>query len=169
MREYHSRAVTTAGLDIPTAITATKIVNSIERPKGYTVSYHANPEAEDHHFGQNHPMKPWRLTLTNKLVMSYGMHDAMDMYLSRPATEQELNTFHTENYVKELQRHVIFYLTKNTLHFGSVTLRGNHVPSEDRICFLRVGEGLRLPRLEKSIRGLCLCIHDILSIKKICS
>ena len=108
IREYHPRAVTTAGLDIPTAITATKLVNNIERPKGYTVSYHANPEVEDHHFGANHPMKPWRLTLTNKLIMSYGMHDAMDMYLSRAATEQELKAFHTDKYVKELQQYALY-------------------------------------------------------------
>ena len=78
-------------------------MNSIERPKGYTVSYHANPEVEGHHFGANHPMKPWRLTLTNKLVVSYGMHDAMDLYISRAATEQELMDFHTDKYIKELQ------------------------------------------------------------------
>jgi histone deacetylase HOS2 len=93
----------TAGLDVSTSIEATKILNSIERPKGYTVSYHANPEVEGHHFGMAHPMKPWRLTLTNKLVVSYGMHDAMDLYTSRAATEQELLDFHTEKYVKELQ------------------------------------------------------------------
>lgn len=103
LRESRGQQDTT-GLDIRTSIAATKIMNSIERPKGYTVSYHANPEVEGHHFGACHPMKPWRLTLTNKLVISYGMHDAMDLYVSRAATEQELISFHTERYVKELQR-----------------------------------------------------------------
>ena len=77
--------------------------NDIKRPKGYTVSYHANPEVEKQHFGQNHPMKPWRLTLTNKIVFAYGMHDAMDLYLSRAATYQELVDFHTEEYIQSLQ------------------------------------------------------------------
>ena len=49
-------------------------------------------------------MKPWRLTLTNKIVLSYGMHHAMDLYLSPPATRAEITDFHSENYVDYLQR-----------------------------------------------------------------
>ena len=78
--------------------------NGIERPKGYTVSYHANPAVEGQHFGASHPMKPWRLTLTNKIVLAYGMHDAMDLYLSRAATVQELTQFHAEDYIEFLQK-----------------------------------------------------------------
>ncbi|MCJ1311048.1 histone deacetylase [Agyrium rufum] len=77
--------------------------NGVERPKGYTVSYHANPAAEKPHFGPAHPMKPWRLLLTNKIVFAYGMHEAMDLYLSRAATFQELVDFHTEDYVDFLR------------------------------------------------------------------
>ncbi|ETN46828.1 uncharacterized protein HMPREF1541_01017 [Cyphellophora europaea CBS 101466] len=73
--------------------------NEIERPKGYTVSWHSNPEVEHHHFGQTHPMKPWRLTLTKDLILSYGMHTAMDCYVSRPATKEELKEFHKDDYV----------------------------------------------------------------------
>ncbi|KPI38801.1 putative histone deacetylase HOS2 [Cyphellophora attinorum] len=73
--------------------------NQIARPKGYTVSWHSNPDVEDHHFGQTHPMKPWRLTLTKELVMSYGMHLAMDLYLSRAATQEELKAFHKDEYI----------------------------------------------------------------------
>ena len=47
--------------------------NGIERPKGYTVSFHYNRKVENMHFGRTHPMKPWRLTLTKHLVMSYGL------------------------------------------------------------------------------------------------
>lgn len=78
--------------------------NGIERPKGYTVSWHSNPDVEEHHFGQTHPMKPWRLTLTKDLIMSYGMHFAMDTYVSRPATKEELKTFHKDEYVEFLKR-----------------------------------------------------------------
>jgi histone deacetylase HOS2 len=80
------------------------IQNDIERPKGYTVSYHANKAVEGKHFGPSHPMKPWRLTLTNKIVLAYGMQDAMDMYQSRAATYQELTQFHSEDYIEFLQR-----------------------------------------------------------------
>jgi histone deacetylase HOS2 len=75
---------------------------NIVKPKGYTVSYHANPEMEKHHFGQTHPMKPWRLTLTKSLVSAYGMHFAMDNYLSRAATFEELKTFHAGDYLDYL-------------------------------------------------------------------
>lgn len=79
------------------------VENGIVRPKGYTVSYHLNPEIEKHHFGQSHPMKPWRLTLTKALIMSYGMHAAMDTYVSRQATQEEMEEFHTPEYLKYLQ------------------------------------------------------------------
>ncbi|KAH6689198.1 histone deacetylase phd1 [Plectosphaerella plurivora] len=71
----------------------------ITRPKGYNVSFHVNPEMERHHFGQTHPMKPWRLTLSKSLVFSYGMNFAMDNYTARPATYEELNSFHSNDYL----------------------------------------------------------------------
>ncbi|KAE8444596.1 hypothetical protein EG329_014427 [Mollisiaceae sp. DMI_Dod_QoI] len=73
--------------------------NGITRPKGYTVSWHSNPEIEKHHFGHSHPMKPWRLTLSKSLIMSYGMHAGMDTYVSRTATRAELEDFHSEDYL----------------------------------------------------------------------
>lgn len=76
--------------------------NGIEKPKGYTVSWHHNPDVENHHFGQTHPMKPWRLTLTKSLVLGYGMHHAMDLYSPRAATREELESFHNESYIKFL-------------------------------------------------------------------
>ena len=74
--------------------------NSVHRK----VSYHHNPLAENHHFGTTHPMKPWRLTLTNQLVLGYGIQDYMDCYATRPATEQELGDFHTSDYLDFLKR-----------------------------------------------------------------
>ncbi|KAM0329794.1 hypothetical protein ACHAQA_003958 [Verticillium albo-atrum] len=73
--------------------------NGVTRPKGYNVSFHVNPEMEKHHFGQTHPMKPWRLTLSKSLVFSYGMNFAMDNYTSRAATFEELNSFHSKDYL----------------------------------------------------------------------
>ena len=79
--------------------------NGIRRPKGYVVSYHANPDMEKMHFGPKHPMKPWRLTLTNKIILAYGMHEAMDLYIPRAAYPQELKEFHREDYIEFLQRY----------------------------------------------------------------
>ncbi|CZS91509.1 probable histone deacetylase HosA [Rhynchosporium agropyri] len=77
--------------------------NGIVRPKGYTVSWHSNPEIEKHHFGHAHPMKPWRLTLAKSLIMSYGMHAGMDTYVSRPASRAEMEDFHSEEYLDYLK------------------------------------------------------------------
>ncbi|PLB37859.1 histone deacetylase HOS2 [Aspergillus candidus] len=78
--------------------------HAISRPKGYRVSWHANPAVELHHFGQSHPMKPWRLTLTKQLVMAYGMHHAMDLYFAREATYEEMADFHKTDYLDFLQQ-----------------------------------------------------------------
>ncbi|KOS21019.1 putative histone deacetylase HOS2 [Escovopsis weberi] len=71
----------------------------IERQKGNRVSFHCNPDMEKHHFGMTHPMKPWRLTLSKSLIYSYGMSFAMDTYISRAATYDELATFHSTDYL----------------------------------------------------------------------
>ena len=73
--------------------------SGIHRPKGYNVSFHCNPEMEKHHFGMTHPMKPWRLTLSKSLIYSYGMSFAMDNYISRAATYEELASFHSTDYL----------------------------------------------------------------------
>ena len=100
----HPQPGTTSTFSIDEKAQREIINKGVERPKGYTVSYHSNQEVEKMHFGQKHPMKPWRLTLTNKLVMGYGMHEAMDMYIPRAATPHELREFHKEDYIEFLQR-----------------------------------------------------------------
>lgn len=81
-----------------------RLHNGIPRPKGYRVSWHANAAVEPHHFGSSHPMKPWRLTLTKQLVMAYGMHHAMDLYLTRAATYEEMAEFHHTDYLDFLRQ-----------------------------------------------------------------
>ena len=53
-------------------------------------------------------MKPFRLTLTNNLVVGYGLNKKLDMYDPRPATKDELQTFHDEDYIDFLSRCVHF-------------------------------------------------------------
>src|ERR1700760_2694545 len=79
--------------------------NGIEHPKGHTVSFHYNARVEGHHFGSKHPMKPWRLTLTKQLVLSYGLQYAMDLFESRMATKNELAAFHSDEYLEFLKRY----------------------------------------------------------------
>src|SRR4051812_15941045 len=49
-------------------------------------------------------MKPHRLTLTNHLVLGYGLHKHMDVFEPRPASADELKAFHDDDYVDFLSR-----------------------------------------------------------------
>lgn len=74
----------------------------MEKPQGYSVSFHYNPHVEYHHFGSSHPMKPWRLTLTKQLVLAYGLEYTMELYEPRPASFDELAIFHDREYLSFL-------------------------------------------------------------------
>ncbi|KAF2465367.1 putative histone deacetylase [Lindgomyces ingoldianus] len=76
----------------------------MEKPQGYSVSFHYNPHVEYHHFGSSHPMKPWRLTLTKHLVLAYGLEFTMDLYQPPPATFEQLSQFHDEGYLEFLSK-----------------------------------------------------------------
>lgn len=52
-------------------------------------------------------MKPHRLTLTNALVMGYGLDKQIHhIYNPRPATQAELEMYHDHDYVEFLSRSV---------------------------------------------------------------
>ncbi|EEQ86692.1 hypothetical protein RJZ56_006918 [Blastomyces dermatitidis] len=103
VQEYASPAVAQTSLSLDRKTSREVENEGFKRPKGYTVSWHANPDVEPHHFGSSHPMKPWRLTLTKQIVMAYGMHHAMDLYKTREATYEEMAEFHTREYLDFLQ------------------------------------------------------------------
>lgn len=81
------------------------VVNSFN-DGGYrpNVSYHYNPNVSAYHYGVRHPMKPFRLMLTDHLVIGYKLHEQMDLYETRRATEEELLNFHSADYIEFLQR-----------------------------------------------------------------
>ncbi|VVT56674.1 uncharacterized protein SAPINGB_P005208 [Magnusiomyces paraingens] len=68
------------------------------------VSYHFNEEVSRFHFGVRHPMKPFRLMLTDHLVLGYKLHECMDLYRPRRATREEILEFHDDAYIDFLQR-----------------------------------------------------------------
>lgn len=52
-------------------------------------------------------MKPHRLTLTNALVLGYGLDKQIHtMYDPRPATQEELENYHDHDYIEFLKRRV---------------------------------------------------------------
>ncbi|KAK4704637.1 histone deacetylase HOS2, partial [Phenoliferia sp. Uapishka_3] len=85
------------------------------------VSYYFPKGVGEYHFGERHPMKPHRLTLTNHLVIGYGLHKKMDMYQPRSATREELEAFHDEDYVDFLSR----VTPENVRNFTNVLSRFN--------------------------------------------
>lgn len=51
-------------------------------------------------------MKPQRLTLTNHLVLGYGLHKHMDIYQPHMASKEEMEAFHDADYIEFLSRYV---------------------------------------------------------------
>ena len=43
------------------------------------VAYFYDPEVGNFHYGPGHPMKPHRLSVTNSLVLNYGLHKHMQV------------------------------------------------------------------------------------------
>jgi hypothetical protein len=57
---------------------------------------------------ERHPMKPHRLTLTNALVMGYGLDKQIHhIYDPRPATQEELEIYHDRDYIGFLSKFVV--------------------------------------------------------------
>ncbi|KIK13912.1 hypothetical protein PISMIDRAFT_370254, partial [Pisolithus microcarpus 441] len=85
-----------------TAQPITERVNPHSRP---IVSYFFPKGVGEFHYGERHPMKPHRLTLTNALVMGYGLDKQIHhIYNPRPATQVELEMYHDHDYVEFLSR-----------------------------------------------------------------
>ncbi|RDB26247.1 Histone deacetylase phd1 [Hypsizygus marmoreus] len=69
------------------------------------VSYYSPTGVGGHHYGERHPMKPHRLTLTNALVMGYGLDKQIHhIYDPRPATQAELEVYHDHDYIDFLSK-----------------------------------------------------------------
>ncbi|TPX62585.1 hypothetical protein PhCBS80983_g00370 [Powellomyces hirtus] len=68
------------------------------------VAYFYQEEASAFHYGEGHPMKPARLALTHNLVFGYGLHEKMNCFRSRSATDEEIAHYHSSDYIEFLQR-----------------------------------------------------------------
>jgi acetoin utilization deacetylase AcuC-like enzyme len=52
-------------------------------------------------------MKPHRLALTHHLVLQYGLWNKMEVFKPYKATKEDLEKYHTPDYVEFLQRCVV--------------------------------------------------------------
>ncbi|PWN42710.1 putative HOS2-putative histone deacetylase [Ceraceosorus guamensis] len=68
------------------------------------VAYFFPKGVGEYHYGERHPMKPARLTLTNRLVLGYGLHERMECYSPRMATREELEWFHDSDFIDFLSK-----------------------------------------------------------------
>eukprot|EP01031_Cornospumella_fuschlensis_P037945 gene37945-46099_t len=67
------------------------------------VSYFYQPDIGLYYYGPGHPMKPHRIRMTHQLVFGYELYKKMEVYKPRKATEEQLKSFHTEEYVQFLK------------------------------------------------------------------
>jgi len=75
-------------------------VSSHSRPK---VAYFYDPEVGNFHYGQLHPMKPHRLSVTHSLVLNYNLHKKMQVFRPYIASMPDMTRFHSEEYIEFLQ------------------------------------------------------------------
>lgn len=57
-----------------------------------------------YHYGPGHPMKPHRLCMAHNLVLNYDLYRKMDVYRPHVATDDEMQRFHSDDYIEFLRR-----------------------------------------------------------------
>lgn len=67
------------------------------------VSYFYQSDVGLYYYGPGHPMKPHRMRMAHHLILSYGLYRKMECYRPRPATDFQLQAFHSEEYVDFLK------------------------------------------------------------------
>lgn len=124
----------------------------IEEPS--RVSYHHSLQAPKYHFGVRHPMKPFRLMLTDHLVFGYNLHLLMDLYSPPRASSQELMEFHNPEYIEFLERISPETASKWTKQFPKFNI-GDDCPIFDGMYdFATIYAGCSLDASRKLVSGL---------------
>lgn len=67
------------------------------------IAYFYSPASGNFHYGENHPMKPHRVTITHSLVFAYGLHEKMEVVPMQKATKEELLAYHSPEYIDFLR------------------------------------------------------------------
>jgi len=63
------------------------------------VSYFYDSEVGSYYYGQEHPMKPFRIKMAHQLIVNYGLYRKMSVYQPHRATDQEMSAFHSPDYI----------------------------------------------------------------------
>lgn len=68
------------------------------------VSYFYQGDVGLHYYGPGHPMKPHRLRMTHQLILAYGLYRKMEVYKPKLSTHEQMEKFHSEDYVDFLSK-----------------------------------------------------------------
>ncbi|KAF5199283.1 Histone deacetylase [Thalictrum thalictroides] len=63
------------------------------------VTYFYEPTIGDYYYGQGHPMKPHRIRMAHNLIVSYNLHNLMEINRPFPAGPADIQKFHSDDYV----------------------------------------------------------------------
>ena len=85
-----------------------------------SVSYFYDADVGSFLYGEGHPMRPFRITMTHSLILAYGLYRKMNVYQPNKATDQEMTKFHSVDYIEHLKR-VAPNLADKTLLGGGLT------------------------------------------------
>ncbi|ODV92717.1 hypothetical protein CANCADRAFT_1312 [Tortispora caseinolytica NRRL Y-17796] len=118
------------------------------------VSYHFNDLASHYHFGAMHPMKPFRLMLTDHLVLGYKMHEKLDWYRPRRATEEEVLEFHASEYVDFLKNVTPHNADKYKDMFEKFNIGGDCPIFDGMYDYARLTAGASIDASRKLISGV---------------
>ena len=66
------------------------------------ISYYYDPGVGNFFYGSRHPMKPYRLSITNSLVLTYGLYERMHVFRPRKATKAQLCAYHAPSFIEYL-------------------------------------------------------------------
>ncbi|KAK9815117.1 hypothetical protein WJX73_008018 [Symbiochloris irregularis] len=67
------------------------------------VAYFYDPDIGNYYYGPGHPMKPHRIRMTHSLILHYGLHNMMDLFIPAPAEAEDLVQFHDSDYIAFLR------------------------------------------------------------------
>lgn len=69
------------------------------------VSYYYHPDVGNYHYGNQHPMKPFRMKMADSMIRSYGMYEKLDdiTHADECMEDIDLTKFHADDYIDFLR------------------------------------------------------------------
>lgn len=67
------------------------------------VAYFYDNEIGSFYYGNDHPMKPFRIKMAHQLIVNYGLYRKMNVYQPHRATQSEMLKFHSPEYIDYLR------------------------------------------------------------------